>query len=124
MANKTNDRRIDYIEMPALDFAATKAFYTAVLGWGFTDYGPDYMSFADGRLSGGFFRAEKVQAGGPLPVIYATNLEELYGAVRAAGGPIVRETASFPGGRRFHFHDPSGNELAIWSDNEPVEPAK
>jgi len=124
MANTNNDRRIDYIEMPALDFDATKAFYTVVFGWSFTDFGPDYMSFDDGRLTGGFFRAEKVHSGGPLPIIYGTNLEELYDAVRAAGGPIVRETISFPGGRRFQFNDPSGNELAVWSDNEPVEPGK
>ena len=121
MANKTNDRRIDYIEMPAVDFTATKAFYKAVFGWSFTDYGLDYMSFEDGRLTGGFVRAEKAHAGGPLPVIYATNLEELYNEVKSAGGKIVRETISFPGGRRFQFHDPSGNELAVWSDNEPVE---
>lgn len=124
MANINNDRRIDYIEMPALDFDATKAFYKAVFGWSFTDFGPDYMSFDDGRLTGGFFRAEKVRSGGPLPIMYATNLEELYDAVKAAGGKIVRETVSFPGGRRFQFHDPSGNELAVWSDNDPVEPGK
>ncbi len=110
------DRRIDYIELPATDIAATKRFYTDVFGWKFTDYGPDYTSFEDGRLAGGFTKEGKVAKGGALVVIFATELEALEAKVRQAGGTIVRPIFSFPGGRRFHFTDPSGNELAIWSE--------
>jgi len=111
-----NDRRIDYIEFPAADIARTKAFYIRVFGWKFTDYGPDYTSFEDGRLSGGFWKADEVTGGGPLVVIYAVDLAGMEAEVRAEGGRIVKEIFSFPGGRRFHFTDPSGNELAVWSD--------
>jgi predicted enzyme related to lactoylglutathione lyase len=112
----TNEGRIDYIEFPATDIAKTKAFYAGVFGWKFTDYGPDYTSFEDGRLAGGFFKNDAVKAGGPLVVIYAADLAGAQSKVQAAGGGIVKEIFSFPGGRRFHFADPSGNELAIWSD--------
>jgi predicted enzyme related to lactoylglutathione lyase len=111
-----NDRRIDYIEFPAADIARTKAFYVHVFGWKFTDYGPDYTSFEDGRLSGGFWKAGEVTGSGPLVVIYAVDLAEMEAQVRAEGGTIVKEIFPFPGGRRFHFTDPSGNELAVWSD--------
>jgi hypothetical protein len=113
METKSNDRRIDYVEFAAKDVAATKAFYGRVFGWKFTDYGPDYVSFEDGRLAGGFTTEGEV-ARGPLVVIYAADLEAVEAQVRAAGGVIVKPTFSFPGGRRFHFTDPSGNELAVW----------
>jgi len=113
---QSNEGRMDYIEFPALDIAKTKAFYTGLFGWKFTDYGPDYTSFEDGRLAGGFFRKDAVMAGGPLVVIYAADLAGMQTKVPAAGGAIVKEIFSFPGGRRFHFTDPSGNELAVWSD--------
>ena len=116
MSNQVNDRRIDYIEFPASDIAATKRFYEQVFGWKFEDYGPEYASFMDGRLAGGFWTAPKVQAGGVLVVIYAADLEGTEAKVKSAGGKIVKETFSFPGGRRFHFSDPSGNELAVWSE--------
>ena len=116
MEAKMNDRRIDYIEFPATDIARTKDFYTGVFGWKFTDYGPDYASFEDGRLAGGFAKMDRVTRGGPLVVIYAADLAAIEAAVRASGGTIVKETFSFPGGRRFHFTDPSGNELAVWSE--------
>jgi predicted enzyme related to lactoylglutathione lyase len=116
MSAKPNDRRIDYIEFPASDVARTKAFYSQVFGWKFTDYGPDYTSFEDGRLAGGFAKVDPVTRGGPLIVIYAADLAAMETAVRAAGGTIVKETFSFPGGRRFHFTDPSGNELSVWSE--------
>jgi predicted enzyme related to lactoylglutathione lyase len=81
------------------------------------DWGPDYTSFADGRLAGGFSKVDEVtKGGGVLVVIYAVDLEAVEVAVRAHGGEIVKEIFSFPGGRRFHFTDPSGNELAVWSD--------
>ena len=110
------DRRIDYIELPATDIAATKRFYIDAFAWKFTDYGPDYTSFEDGRLAGGFTKDGKVAKGGPLVVIYADNLEAVEAKVRQAGATIVKPIFSFPGGRRFHFSDPSGNELAVWSE--------
>ena len=116
MEAKPNDRRVDYIEFPATDVARTKAFYAQVFGWKFTDYGPDYTTFEDGRLAGGFWTATEVVRGGPLVVIYAADLAALEASVRASGGTIVKEIFPFPGGRRFHFTDPSGNELAVWSE--------
>jgi len=113
---KPHDRQVDYIEFPALDLEKIKAFYAAAFGWKFTDYGPDYTSFEDGRLSGGFWKTDKVTSGGPLVVIYAADLAAIEASVRAAGGAIVKDIFSFPGGRRFHFQDPSGNELSVWSE--------
>ncbi len=116
MSQAEQDRRVDYIEFQATDIVETKSFYSEIFGWEFTDYGPDYTSFTDGRMAGGFESAPAVTAGGPLVVLYATNLEEIETAIGEHGGQIVRETFDFPGGRRFHFTDPSGNELAVWSD--------
>jgi uncharacterized protein len=116
MDNSANDRRIDYIEFPATDIAATKRFYADVFGWKFEDYGPDYTSFLDGRIAGGFTKAAKVQGAGVLVVLYAKDLEGTEANVKAAGGKIVKPAFSFPGGRRFHFTDPNGNELAVWSE--------
>ncbi len=110
------DRRIDYIEFQAIDLIEAKRFYGDVFGWKFVDYGPDYASFNDGRLDGGFQKVASVQKGGPLIVIYSLNLELIKDKVKSAGGTIVKDIFEFPGGRRFHFTDPSGNELAIWSD--------
>src|SRR5581483_2864270 len=101
-----NDKRIDYIEFPATDIPRTKDFYSGVFGWKFEDYGPDYTSFADGRIAGGFWTAP-VTVGGPLVIIYAADLEAMLAAVESAGGTIVKPTFSFPGGRRFHFKDPN-----------------
>lgn len=111
-----HDRRIDYIELAARNILATKRFYTEVFGWAFTDYGPEYTSFADGRLAGGFHRADEVRAGSTLVVIFAVDLAGAETRIRKAGGEIVKPVFEFPGGRRFHFTDPSGNELAVWSD--------
>lgn len=116
MSQSEQDRRVDYIEFPSTNMEETKKFYATVFGWEFVDYGPDYMSFADGRLNGGFRLEPVVTAGGPLVVIYATHLEDIEATIRANGGQIVMEIFEFPGGRRFHFTDPSGNELAVWSD--------
>ncbi len=116
MSSNENDRRIDYIEFATTDMGAVKDFYSRVFGWTFTDYGPDYTSFADGRLTGGFWTADKVASGGPLVVIYAADLAAIEDLVLLAGGSIVKETFEFPGGRRFHFRDPVGNELAVWSE--------
>lgn len=111
-----HDRRIDYIELPATDVAKTKRFYADAFGWEFTDYGPDYTSFMDGRLAGGLRKAAAPEPGGPLVVIFAVDLAAAERKVRDAGGTIVKPTFSFPGGRRFHFTDPGGNTLAVWSD--------
>jgi hypothetical protein len=117
MSPPQNHLRIDYIEFATRDLAAAKKFYRAVFGWTFTDYGPDYTSFADGRLSGGF-RLDAVTPAqtNPLVVIFAPDLERAHTAVVAAGGKVVVAAHEFPGGRRFHFTDPAGLELAVWSD--------
>lgn len=116
MTQADHDRRIDYIEFGATDLERTKQFYQQVFGWRFQDYGPDYTSFQDGRLSGGFTKDAPVRPANPLVVLYATRLEEVESSIKRAGGKIVRATFSFPGGRRFHFSDPNGNELAVWTD--------
>ena len=116
MSQAEQDRRVDYVEFGTTNVEETKKFYSAVFGWEFTDYGPEYTCFNDGRLGGGFALAPEVTAGGPLVVLYATNLEEIDADIRESGGRIVRETFEFPGGRRFHFTDPSGNLLGVWSD--------
>jgi uncharacterized protein len=113
------DRQIDYIELPAADLEPVKAFYSATFGWRFEDYGPDYCAFNDGRLDGGFYRIDlsaSAANGSALVVLYALDLEGTLRRVTGNGGRIVREIFSFPGGRRFHFADPAGNELAVWSD--------
>lgn len=117
MSQSEQDRRIDYIEFAVTDIAAAKAFYSAVFDWSFTDYGPEYTSFHDGRLGGGLSQAEQVEQGGPLVVLYAIDLEGIEEVIKRNGGRIVRDTFEFPGGRRFHFTDPAGNELAVWSDH-------
>lgn len=116
MEPNANDRRIDYIEFPATDLAPLKEFYASVFGWKFTDYGTEYAGFEDGRLNGGFWKNGKFPAGGPLVVIYAADLAAAEAKVRGAGGTIATPPFDFPGGRRFHFIDPSGNELAVWSE--------
>jgi uncharacterized protein len=116
MSQTKPDKQIDYVEFPAKDTTITKQFYSTVFGWKFEDYGPDYTSFSDGRLAGGFTKEGPPQAGGALVVIYAVDLEDMQTKIESAGGRIVKPIFSFPGGRRFHFADPNGNELAVWSD--------
>ena len=111
-----HDRQIDYIEFSVTSVPEAKRFYGDVFCWKFEDYGPDYASFADGRLSGGFHTAANVRTGGPLVVIYAADLRAMERKITQAGGTIVKPIFSFPGGRRLHFTDPSGNELSVWSD--------
>lgn len=108
------ENAIDYVEIPVLNVEEAKEFYGAVFGWSFADYG-EYTTFFDGRLYGGLYAAPQVAAGGPLVVVYSSDLETMKEKVAAAGGEVVRER-EFPGGRRFHFKDPSGNELAVWTD--------
>ncbi|HYK35928.1 VOC family protein [Alloacidobacterium sp.] len=110
------DRAIDYIEFTVPDLTAVKKFYSEIFDWKFQDWGDEYASFSDGRVDGGFARGDAKPGRGILVILYSTNLEEIQQKVRAAGGAIVKDIFSFPGGRRFHFADPAGNELAIWSD--------
>jgi uncharacterized protein len=123
MSQQEHNLQMDYIEFPAADIEATKRFYNHVFGWQFQDWGPEYAGFNDGRLGGGFNRDAQpagadggAKTRGVLVVIYAASLDEIYRKVQEAGGKIVRETFEFPGGKRFHFVDPNGNELAVWSE--------
>ncbi|RPJ59564.1 MAG: VOC family protein [Acidobacteria bacterium] len=116
MTQTDHDLRVDYVEFGAIDIKGTRRFYERVFGWQFEDYGPDYTSFRDGRLGGGFIRDAPVRPANPLIVIYAARLEEVEAKIRSEGGRIVRPAYEFPGGRRFHFTDPSGNELAVWTE--------
>ena len=111
------DSKIDYIEFNATDIEAVKGFYDRVFGWKFEDYGPEYSSFSDGRIAGGFQKGEAMASGGTLVVIYADDLGAALQRVKDAGGKTTKEIFSFPGGSRFQFIDPSGNELAVWSEN-------
>ena len=111
------DGKVDYVELPGGELAAQKAFYSRAFGWAFTDYGPDYAAFNEG-LDGGFqsISADEGAVEKPLVILYAHDLEAMEAKVKAAGGTIVRPIFSFPGGRRFHFTDPAGTELAVWSE--------
>ncbi len=111
--------QINYVEFPAKNMAATKAFFTEVFDWSFTDYGPEYMAVSDVGLNVGFYKSDLVvsyQKGSALIVFYSNALEETQAKIEKAGGAVVRPITAFPGGRRFHFTDPNGNEYAVWSD--------
>ncbi|MDB5443354.1 MAG: hypothetical protein JWP73_1730 [Phenylobacterium sp.] len=109
------DGKIDYVELPGGDLIPLKRFYSQAFGWIFTDYGPSYAAISEG-LDGGFNGDAAEQPALPLVILYAHDLEAMEAKVRAAGGAIVHPIYAFPGGRRFHFRDPSGNELAVWSE--------
>lgn len=109
---------IDYLEYPASNMEVTKTFFEAVFNWHFENYGPDYMAFSGGGLDGGFYRSElasKEQNGGPLMVFVSDDLDASRHRVESAGGVIVKDIFTFPGGRRFQFTEPSGNEMGVWS---------
>ena len=108
---------INYIEFKAIDLEAVKLFYTKVFGWKFTDYGEGYTSFSESGVYGGFEKTEEPIVNGVLVVLYHSNLEFVRARVVDYGGEITKEIFSFPGGKRFHFKDSSGNELAVWSEN-------
>jgi predicted enzyme related to lactoylglutathione lyase len=114
--NPRPENQIDYVELPTASADRAKRFYRDVFGWKFQDYGTDYTSFFDGRLGGGFTKEVVPPSRGLLLVIYSSGLEAMQEKIEAAGGKIVKEIFSFPGGRRFHFTDPDGNELAVWSE--------
>ena len=115
MSNTEKNNQIDYIEFGTSSIEEVKEFYSQTFNWRFTDYGPEYTSFEDGRIGGGF-ASDASPGNGPLVVLYADDLEAKYEQIKTNGGQIVKEIFSFPGGRRFHFKDPGGNELAVWSD--------
>ncbi|MEW5423696.1 VOC family protein [Amorphus sp. 3PC139-8] len=110
--------KLDYLELPAANgtIDTMKSFYARAFAWSFTDYGPDYAAFSEG-LDGGFDGTSAEATTIPLPVLYSSDLEATEAAVVEAGGTIVRPIFAFPGGRRFHFTDPAGNELAVWSES-------
>lgn len=106
---------IDYVELPGGTLSDVKAFYSAAFGWSFVDYGPTYAAVQGAGLDAGF-QADAAQASAkPLVILYAEDLETMKAQVEAAGGIIHKPIFAFPGGRRFHFEDPAGNELAVWS---------
>ena len=113
------DKKFPYLEFPAADLDAVETFYKALFEWSFVSYGDEYRSFSDGNLDGGFYKSDNQSSygqGAALVVFYAQDLEATAAAVKEHGGNICREIFSFPGGRRFHFRDPHGNELGVWSD--------
>jgi len=115
---KATNNHINYIEFYTNDLARTKDFYTSVFDWRFTDYGPNYTSFTNAGLEGGFEYSDKRPQNGALVVLYHENLEEAKQAVLNAGGKITKDIFSFPGGKRFQFQDPTGNELSVWLNEE------
>jgi uncharacterized protein len=111
--------KLNYVEFPCASIGKTKAFFEQAFGWSFVDYGPDYTSFANQGLDGGFFKSDQratTSTGSALLVFYSSRLEETLTKVQVAGGVVIQPIFSFPGGRRFHFTEPSGNEFAVWSE--------
>lgn len=114
--------KINYVEFPAREIVATKAFFNAVFNWSFTDYGPEYTAFEGQGIDGGFYYSNaklSSSENSALIVLYSNNLESTLAEVTRHGGTVIKPIFEFPGGRRFHFTEPSGNELAVWSDKTP-----
>ena len=110
---------VDYVEIPSRDVTRSRIFFTELLGLRFTEYGPDYVAFEDGRMGGGFYTSDQVSSvasGAALIIFYTEHLETLRERAIALGATITRDIFSFPGGRRFHFAEPGGSEFSIWSD--------
>lgn len=111
--------KINYLELPAKDINAAKQFFSTVFSWSFVDYGPEYAAFSGAGIDGGFFTSDLVSStntGSALIVFYSKSLEETERKIEAAGGNIITPVFTFPGGRRFHFADPNGNEYAAWTE--------
>ena len=111
--------KINYVELPATDLTAVKEFISQVFGWRFVDYGPEYAAFSNAGIDGGFYQSTlsaSTQTGSALIVFYSNALEETQHKIENHGGTILKPIFAFPGGRRFHFSDPAGNEFAVWSD--------
>ncbi|MCP4489402.1 MAG: VOC family protein [Gammaproteobacteria bacterium] len=114
-----NHEKLNYVEFPAKDLEATKSFFNDVFGWSFVDYGPEYTSFSNQGLDGGFYKSDLVsstKSGAALLVFYSNDLEATLNKVTQTGGSIVKPIFDFPGGQRFQFTEPSGNEFAVWSE--------
>lgn len=109
------NNHINYVEFPSSDLEQTKDFYQKAFDWKFIDYGPEYIAISEAGLDGGFYKSAAPVQNGALVILYHNDLESAKAKVTAAGGQISKDIFSFPGGKRFHFLDPSGNELAIWS---------
>ncbi len=107
---------LNYVEFDAKDLAKTREFYGKAFGWTFTDYGPSYLAFKDGNGFDGGFTVDSSPGTSPLAILYSENLTATRDAVAGLGGKIVKDIYEFPGGKRFHFEDPNGNELAVWSE--------
>ncbi|MCK5726516.1 MAG: VOC family protein [Thiotrichaceae bacterium] len=113
--------KLNYLELPAKDLNATKAFFTQVFDWSFQDYGPEYTSFSNQGLDGGFFQSDLSSStthGAALCVFYSNDIKATQEKIEKANGMIIKPLFSFPGGARFHFTEPSGNEFAVWSDKD------
>jgi len=109
--------KIDYVEFPSINRSVTSAFFQAAFGWGIVSYGPDYDALTDAGIDGGVDQApERVSS--TLAIIRTDDLDAAEQRVRLAGGEITRPQFDFPGGRRFHFREPGGNELAVWTARE------
>jgi predicted enzyme related to lactoylglutathione lyase len=111
--------KLNYVEYPASHIKATQKFFESVFDWSFVDYGPDYIAFTNQGLDGGFYKssqASSTENGAALLIFYSNNLEATEAKIKSAGGIINKSIFAFPGGRRFHFKEPSGNEFAVWSD--------
>jgi predicted enzyme related to lactoylglutathione lyase len=116
-AHRPGHHEIDYIEFAVTDLEEAKRFYHAAFDWTFNDYGPGYAGIRKEEGEAGGLRVDTtVTRGGPLVIVYSQDLDASFRRVQHAGGRITREPFAFPGGRRFHFQDPSGNELAVWSE--------
>lgn len=111
--------KINYVEIPSQDLEVTKKFFSSAFGWSFIDYGAEYVAIENAGLDGGFFKSDKAattENGSVLVVLYSSELETTAEKVVSSGGKIIQDIFSFPGGRRFHFSDPNGNEYAVWSE--------
>lgn len=112
--------KLNYVEFASLDIRRSKAFFESAFGWCFTDYGSEYSAFSNAGMDGGIFSAQRVmkaESGAPLLVLYSINISEAQECVEKAGGAITKPLFDFPGGCRFHFVEPGGNELAVWSES-------
>ncbi|WP_455205316.1 VOC family protein [Kaarinaea lacus] len=113
------ENKINYIEIPVKNVAETKAFFAKLFAWEFLDFGPDYSSFVNAGINGGFYKSDNngfSSEHSPLIVIYTSDLEKIKGKILSVSGKIVKNTFAFPGGRRFHFTDINNNEFAVWTD--------
>lgn len=116
--------KVDYLEFPTTNIEASKAFFNTVFNWSFTDYGPEYTAFDNAGIEGGFFTAEKTSLtanGAGLVIFLSDSLDETLAKVVKGGGTIAQDIFEFPGGKRFHFIEPGGNEFAVWTkiENQP-----